>query len=207
MLSALLRIPLEQVEGGPNARGDVGDVTELAMSIRALGMQKPLLVCDLGEGRYQVLDGHRRLEAARALGLAHVDAVLRRDAGPALRIQQQLALHAQGKAFDPIAEARALSSLMFDHGMTREDIARVVGKSPGWVRDRIALLQLEGDEQESVRKGTTTVGTALTTIAVRRAFREGRAGWAARSEKAAVTATPPARPEPHCLTCKCQEVA
>lgn len=201
MLNALIRIPIDQVEAGPNARGDVGDVGELALSIKQIGMQKPLLVYSLGDGRYRVLDGHRRLAAARVLGLQHVDAVLRRDGGAKVRIQQQLAMHAQAKAFDPIAEARALSALMFDHNLSREEIARAVGKSAGWVRDRIGLLQLDPDEQESVSKGSTTVSTALATVSMRRAHREGRAakpGWL-------VNETVASQPKRHCRTCSCDQ--
>lgn len=174
ILSALARIPIGLVRPGVNARGDVGDVGELAQSIRALGMQKPLLVCDTGHGTYEVLDGHRRLAAAQLLRLTHVDALLRRDLGAAVRLQRQLAMHAQAKSFDPIAEATALSALMFDHGMSREDIARSVGKSPSWVRDRIALLQLEPEERQAVACGSMSVSTAASLVGYRRAQREGR---------------------------------
>lgn len=199
-LSALVRIPIGQVEAGPNARGDVGDVSELAMSIQALGMQKPLLVCALGDGRYRILDGHRRFTAARLLGLPHIDAVLRRDAGGAVRIQRQLAMHTHAKAFDPIAEAKALEVLMFEHGLSREDIARTVGRSPAWVRDRIGLLQLDDDEQQAVRSGATSIAQAKATLGLRRAYREGRVAKPSWPVKAPV----PADPGRHCSTCSCE---
>lgn len=192
LLSALVRIPLDRVVPGSNARGDVGDVNELAMSIKALGMRQPMLVSDIGDGRYRVLDGHRRLAAAKLLGLAHVDAVLRRDAGGAVRIQQQLAMHAQARAFDPIAEAEALSTLMFEHKLPREEIARAIGKSPGWVRDRLGLLQLKEDEQESVRQGRMSIADARATVVNRR-----RGDWAEH------LAAPAAHLKRHCATCSC----
>lgn len=80
-------------------------------------------------------------------------------------------MHATGKSFDPMAEARAVEWLMFaDDGphMTREEIAEALSKSPGWVKGRVDLLQLAADEQESVRKGTLPVGAALQAIAARR---------------------------------------
>lgn len=202
LLSALVRIPLERVVPGPNARGNLGDVAELAMSIKALGMQKPLLVCDLGDGQYQILDGHRRYAAARMLRLPHVDAVLRRDAGEAMRIQRQLAMHAQAKEFDPIAEARALRTLMFEYNLSREVLARTVGKSPSWVRDRIALLQLDVAEQESVRQGRMSIASAQATVNMRRAQRDGR-------QPGRQVGQEPAQPQPrqHCKTCRCREVS
>lgn len=139
-LNAMLRIPLDQ------------------------RLQKPLLVTPLDGDGWQILDGHRRHAAARQLGLPHLDAILRRDHGPAHRLQQQLAIHTQAAAFDPIAEAQALHVLMWQHNLDRGDIARAVGKSPGWVRDRVLLLQLEPAERDLVRAGRMPPGAALSTI-------------------------------------------
>jgi len=195
-LTALVRIPIDKVDAGPNARGHVGDVGDLAQSIKTLGMQEPLLVVQLAEDRYQVLDGHRRLAAARSLGAATVDAVLRREAGPAVRLQQQLAIHTQAKSFDPIAEARGLHELMWVHNMTREDIARSVGRSPGWVRDRIGLLQLTPDEQQSVSEGRLPLNQALLVAKGRRGYQVG--------PDTGRPITAQARPARHCPTCACQ---
>lgn len=53
--------------------GDAQSVDEgFLASIRERGVLTPLAVYPLGSGRYQVVSGHRRLYAARALGLTHV---------------------------------------------------------------------------------------------------------------------------------------
>jgi ParB family chromosome partitioning protein len=201
-LNAMLRIPLDQLHPGPNARGDLGDVSDLAVSIRAIGLQKPLLVTPLDGDGWQILDGHRRHAAARQLGLPHLDAILRRDHGPAHRLQQQLAIHTQAAAFDPIAEAQALHVLMWQHNLDRGDIARAVGKSPGWVRDRVLLLQLEPTERDLVRAGRMPLAAALSTIRGRLAERAGQ-----RDRKWHATATGrghnQAADRPHCPTCRC----
>jgi len=198
LLSSLLRIPIDRVQPGPNARGDVGDVTELAQSIKTLGMQKPLLVCDLGDGRYEILDGHRRHAAAKRVGLTNVDAVLRKRAPGALRIQQQLAMHAQSKSFDPIAEAKALHTLMWEHNLTREQIAAAVGKSPGWVRDRIGLLQLSPVNQGAVAAGRLPIGQALLMVKATRGERDGRVPAEPKLAPRVLAA-----PAAHCRTCCC----
>jgi ParB family chromosome partitioning protein len=200
---ALLRIPIDHVQPGPNARGNLGELGDLAKSIQALGLQKPLIVCELAADQYQILDGHRRHTAARMIGLTHVDAVLRRDHGPAARIQQQLAMHTHARAFDPIAEAKALHTLMFEHNMTREQIARAVGRSPIWVRNRVLLVHLNEEEQERVANGETSIDTALGILAARRAGyttpRERR-----KATKAATAAA--VRTGKHCTTCRCHVV-
>lgn len=188
---ALLRIPTDHVHPGPNARGQVGDVSELAVSISALGQQIPLIVEQLGPDRYRVIDGHRRLSAIKLAGLATVDAVLRRTPGDAERIVRQLAMHAQARSFDPIAEAKALHHLMWDMNMGREQIARLIGKSPAWVRDRIGLLQLDDTEQAAVARGGMTLNEAVSTVRDRRQKRDG------------VPAATEPKPRRHCASCTC----
>lgn len=188
---ALLRIPVGQVEPGPNARGDVGDVSELAVSIAAIGMQVPLIVEQIGGDRYRVLDGHRRLSAVKLAGLPHVDAVVRRAPDDDDRIVRQLAMHAQTREFDPIAQAKALHHLMWERGKDRREIARMVGKSPNWVRDRLALLVLTDEEQAVVARGGMSLAEAVATVNERRAERDGS------------TAPPPRGRKRHCQTCTC----
>lgn len=174
-VTAVLRLPIGKVHPGDNVRGvDVGDVTELAASIRAVGIQQPLLVVDDGHGGYAVLDGHRRLKAAGLAKLKTVPAVLRTAGKGQARIVQQLAL-AGGKDLDPIAWADALHALMFgDPPMTREEVARAVGKPPGFVRDRIALRLLGPKDKAAVRSGRLPLGEALLLVQGIRAERDGK---------------------------------
>jgi ParB family chromosome partitioning protein len=205
-LAALLRIPTDQIEPGPNARGQLAALDELAGSMWQLGQLDPLLVCELDLGRYQILDGHRRHAAAQLLNLPTLVCVLRRLPPPALRLRQQLAIHANARAFDPIAEAHALHTLMWEHFLSREQCAAAVGRTPGWVRDRLLLLQLDQADQEQVAAGRMPVGQALCAAKGRLAAVTGRATITRRPtatlhELAHTSA--PARTA-HCPTCTCQ---
>lgn len=177
VVAGVLSIPVQDLVHGANARGELGDVTELANSLRTLGQQQPLLVEPREDGKWSVFDGNRRLKAARQAGFAHVLAIPRRTPlTDQQRVLRQLGMHSTGKAFDPIAEARAVDWLMFhDNGphMSREEIARVLSKSPAWVKGRVDLLQLEPDELDAVAKGSMSVGAALQTIAHRRGASSG----------------------------------
>ena len=67
-------IPIEALKPHPdNPRKDVGDITELAESIKANGVFQNLTVLkgDILDG-YTVVIGHRRLAAARAAGLTEL---------------------------------------------------------------------------------------------------------------------------------------
>lgn len=172
VVAGVLSIPVQDLVHGANARGELGDVDELARSLRTLGQQQPVLVEPREDGRWTVWDGNRRLKAARLAGLDYVLAIPRRTPlTETQRVLRQLGMHSTGKSFDPMAEARAIEHLMFaDSGphMTREQIADALSKSAVWVKGRIDLLQLAPDEQESVVKGTLSVGAALQAIAARR---------------------------------------
>lgn len=172
---ALLRIPVDHIEPGPNVRGPVGDVTELAASLKAVGQLVPVLVEPLPDGRYQLLDGHCRHAAANHAGILHLTAIVRQpDDSPVRRTVRQLSIQSHNRAFDPMTEARALHTLMFQHNVTREEIARMVGRTPGWVRDRISLVHLEPGEQRDVQAGRMSVSEALLRLKNRREMREGR---------------------------------
>jgi ParB family chromosome partitioning protein len=173
-VSELRTVAIHDIHPSLNARGKVGDVAELALSLRVLGLMKPLLVMPRAAGGFEILDGHRRHAAAVKAGIARVEVVIRSDLGEAERLQAQLAMETHAKGFDPMAEARALHTLMFNHNLSREQISRTVGRTPGWVRDRVALVHLTAAEQSQVSAGKLSLAHALFTLSQRRAERDGQ---------------------------------
>lgn len=173
--SSLMRIPIGWVEPGPNVRGeDVGDVTDLAVSLKETGQKVPIIVCQLAEHRFQVIEGHRRRKAILLAGRSHVDAVLRQRPNVRDRLLAQLTMHTHAKPFDPVAEARAVHELYWKHALTREEIARRLGRTPGWVRDRLALLNLTDEEQAAVGNRNLPLREAMGMVRLRRADRAGK---------------------------------
>lgn len=178
---AFRRIPINLIDPGTNHRGDVGDVTELAATLKAVGQLQPVTVAEAPGGRYRLIDGHRRRKAAPLAGLQFLDAVVRRAPDDASLAVKQLAIQGHSRRFNPMAEARALHELMFERNMTRDAIAVAVGKTPAWVRDRIALVHLEPGEQRQVADGRMSVAEATLRLKNRRELREGRSPVAAKT--------------------------
>lgn len=189
---AFRRIPIHLIDPGPNHRGDLGDTTDLARSLRAVGQLQPITVESTADGRYRLIDGHRRHNAAPAAGLPHLDAVVRQPPGDDERALKQLAIQGNARRFNPMAEARALHSLMFDRNMNRDQIAAAVGRSPLWVRDRVSLVHLEPGEQRQVTAGQMSVAEALLRLKNRRELREGRPPVTARPAGTRLRAAAPA---------------
>lgn len=202
LVASLARVPIHQLVPGANARGDeLGEISGLAASLRTLGQQAPLLVCELDDGRYEIIDGHRRHAAAQLLGVPHLDVVLRRRPDPVQRTLRQLAMHSHTCAFDPIAEAHAVHRLMWRHEMSREQIAAAVGRSPAWVRDRVLLLQLDQEDQRRVSTSRLPLVEAIVAAKGKLAERTGR-----RRPEPIRPARQPAAPAAqtrHCRTCRC----
>ena len=73
-MNEITMIPIGLLEHHPNnPRLELGDLTELAESIRARGiMQNLTVVPDITTQKYLVVIGNRRLEAARIAGLAEL---------------------------------------------------------------------------------------------------------------------------------------
>ena len=71
-MNTIQMIAIDRLHPHPdNPRKDVGDVSELAASIRHSGVMQNLTVVPFGVG-YRVVIGHRRLAAAKEAGLTEL---------------------------------------------------------------------------------------------------------------------------------------
>ena len=147
-----------------NVRSDVGDLTELEATVREHGVLLPLLVRAVGDAGYVVVDGHRRLAAAIAAGLPRVPVrlVLAHGDGRDLDVDDVETMLVPGltkATLEPMDEAHAYARLLAA-GMTQQEIATRVGKNPGHISQRLALLNLSQAEQDAVRDKTLPVRDA-----------------------------------------------
>lgn len=157
-------IPIADLHPHPaNPRSALGDLRELADSMRELGQLQSCVVAPNGSG-YVVVVGHRRLGAAELLGWATLRCEIR-DASPVAQLAMMLAENLQRATIDPIAVARTLW-LMTRQGLTHELVGQQVGKVESWVDKHLALLNLSPELQEHVarRRLSWDVGAALSTL-------------------------------------------
>lgn len=123
----------------------------------------PERASDLTSAHYVVVDGNRRLAGARLAGLddvpVHVDDSLAEDADTLL--ETALTAAVQHEDLEPLDEARALQRLVEVHGSQRA-VARALGKSSGWVTQRLALLNLTPELKQAVSEKTIPLDVART---------------------------------------------
>ena len=76
----LTEVPLAAIEENPyqpRTAFDEESLVALAASIREMGVLQPVLLRQVGDGRYQLIAGERRLRAAKRAGLNTIPAVIR----------------------------------------------------------------------------------------------------------------------------------
>ncbi|MGP3914360.1 ParB/RepB/Spo0J family partition protein [Nonomuraea sp. 10N515B] len=160
-------LPLDRIHDHPgNIRDNVGDVTELADSIRVHGILQPLTVQPhpTRPGHYQLLAGHRRRAAALAAGIANVPCVVRTDVDRATAIELMLVENVQRSDLGPIEKAEAYGKLRDDHGYSATKIAKKTGLAQSTVSYFLSLLELSPADRARVKSGELAVGDAIAGI-------------------------------------------
>jgi ParB family transcriptional regulator, chromosome partitioning protein len=185
----LRELPVELVKPNPSqprTRFDAAALDALAASIASSGVVQPLLVRPLHDGSYELLAGERRWRAAQQAGLEKVPAIVR-DSEQAERLQVALIENMVREDLNPVEEARACSALVDELGVSKEELARRVGRSRPAVSNLIRLLDLPDEALELLESGELSEGhgRALLTVSgndVRRRLARdaARHGWSVR---------------------------
>lgn len=169
----------EVAEHPQNPRDSLGDLTELAQSIRALGLRQPITVLpaavfrnahpDLplpAEARWIPLDGHRRRAASQLAEVAEIPAWVRSDLnGAADGPETFLVTNLHRLPLSPLEEARAMA-LLADLGRSQRQIAERTGFTQSHVSKRLSLLRLPQPVQDALVLDELTVGDALAITGV-----------------------------------------
>jgi ParB family transcriptional regulator, chromosome partitioning protein len=182
-------LPLELIRPNPNqprTRFDPASITSLAASIADAGIVQPVIVRPLADGRYELIAGERRWRAAREAGVQTVPAIIR-DEAEAGRLQTALIENVAREGLNPVDEARACAALVEDLGLSKEELARRLGRSRSAVSNLIRLLDLPDEVLELLASGDLSEGHGRAILLAhgndaRRALaREAAArGWSVR---------------------------
>jgi ParB family chromosome partitioning protein len=186
----------------PRTQFDQEALDALAASIESSGVIQPLLVRPLHDGSYELVAGERRWRAARQAGLDKVPAVVR-DSEQAERLQVALIENMVREDLNPVEEARACAALIEELDVSKEDLARRVGRSRPAVSNLIRLLDLPDELLELLESGELSEGHGKALLAARgndvrrRLGREAaRHGWSVREteNRAKLASQPKERP-------------
>jgi ParB family chromosome partitioning protein len=143
-------LPIDQIDPNPNQpRQVMGDLSELVASVGEKGILEPILV-RRRQGRFQIVAGERRYQAAIQAGLIEVPAIIR-DMEDDEVTEIALIENLQRKDLTPFEEAEALSQLSERGGLTHDQIAKRLGKSRTAVTETLTLNQMPEDVRNLCR--------------------------------------------------------
>lgn len=125
-----------------NPRKNIGDVTDLAASIKTNGLLTPLSVVPNGE-RYRVIAGHRRLAACKQAGIGFVPCFVLQ-LSPLQQLEAMVTENCQREQLTVLEEADAIQG-MLDLGATTASVAHRLGRSGNYVRDRAKAASIDNE--------------------------------------------------------------
>lgn len=160
----LVYIPIGKLFPHPdNPRKDLGDLTELAASIKANGVFQNLTVVKrFGEttrewnGSYTIIIGHRRCAAAKLAGLTELPCVVA-EMTPQEQLSTMLLENMQRSDLTVYEQAQSFQMLI-DMGESVESVASKTGFSSGTVRRRLKMTELDQDVLKQVSSRPLSLG-------------------------------------------------
>jgi ParB family chromosome partitioning protein len=162
-------VPVELIRPNPDqprTEFDQSTIDSLAASIADAGLVQPLILRPLPDGRYELIAGERRWRAARQAELETVPALIRNQ-DEAERLQTALIENMARENLNPVDEARACAALVEDLGLSKEELARRLGRSRVAISNLIRLLDLPDDVLALLAGGDLSEGHGRAVLQAR----------------------------------------
>lgn len=156
-------IPCEKVLPNPDQPRTLFDKEELdglAQSLKETGLVQPIVV-EQSMDEYILIDGERRLRAAKMLGWKEIEAHVRSNGKVnGNRLTQALVANVQRSDIGYIDEAKAYQALVHELGSIKA-VAEKVGVTIATIGTRLALLELDETVQGFYNKKLLPVSTSV----------------------------------------------
>ena len=149
----------------PRTYFDEEALTELANSIRELGVIQPITVRKKEDNTFQLVSGERRYRASKLIGNDTVPAYIRL-ANDQEMLEMALVENIQRKNLDPIEVALSYQRLLDEIKLTQEELSIRVGKKRSTVSNYLRLLKLDPIIQTGMRDGFLSMGHGRALINV-----------------------------------------
>jgi len=163
-------LPLDAIR--PNARQprqvfDPDDLSELAFSLREVGVLQPVVVRPMPQeaDAFELVVGERRWRAAREAGLERIPALVRETSDDSM-LRDALLENLHRAQLNPLEEAAAYAQLLDEFGCTQDELAERIGRSRPQISNTIRLLRLPPIVQRRVAAGVLSAGHARALLAL-----------------------------------------
>ena len=149
----------------PRTVFDEDQLTELALSIKEVGLLQPPVVRSLGAGKYQLIMGERRFRAAKLAGLKSIPVIIRQTNDDQL-LCEALVENIHRSQLNPLEEGAAYQQLLNDFGYTHDELAIKLSKSRPVITNTMRLLNLPPAVQRRVAAGVISAGHARALLSL-----------------------------------------
>jgi ParB family chromosome partitioning protein len=161
-------IDLNNISANPKQPRTVFDedqLTELALSIKEVGLLQPPVVRSIGNGKYQLIMGERRFRAAKLAGLKSIPVIIRQTTDDQL-LREALIENIHRSQLNPLEEGAAYQQLLSDFSYTHDELAAKLSKSRPAITNTIRLLNLPPSVQRKVAAGVISAGHARALLSL-----------------------------------------
>ena len=164
----LITLPVEWLQRGEyQPRTNMGEqaLEDLAASISTQGIVQPILVRELAPRKYEIIAGERRWRAAQIAQLTKVPVIVREIENKEA-IAVALIENIQREYLIALEEARGISRLLEEFGLTHREAATSIGRSRTAVTNLLRLLALHPGVQDMLEQKLFDMGHARALLSV-----------------------------------------
>ncbi|MFH5833622.1 ParB/RepB/Spo0J family partition protein [Halalkalibaculum sp. DA3122] len=165
-VNIVLHIPVGDIRPNPHQpRKEFKDesLEELAQSIKKHGLIQPITVRYIGDKRFELISGERRLRASKLAGLDEIPSYIR-EVNDEDIISYALIENIQREDLNPIEIAMGYERLIEECDYTQAEVAEKVGKNRTTITNMLRLLNLPPFIQAALRDGSISMGHARALI-------------------------------------------
>lgn len=166
--TAINEIPLASITANPDqprSSFDENSLSELAASIKELGIIQPVSLRKIGPDSYQIIAGERRFRAAKIAGLTSVPAYIR-TANDSELTEMALIENIQREDLNAIEIALTFKKLIDTYNLTQERLSERVGKKRATIANFLRLLKLPAEVQLGLRDKLVDMGHARALLSI-----------------------------------------
>jgi len=163
-----LEVDIESIRPNPKQPRSIFDdseLSELAASIKEIGILQPPVVRKVGENQYELIMGERRLRASKLAGLSRIPVIIR-ETGDNELLREALIENIHRSNLNALEEAAAYNQMLSDFGLTHDELANRVGKSRPVITNTLRLLNLPPSVQKKLASGSFSAGHARALLSL-----------------------------------------
>jgi ParB family transcriptional regulator, chromosome partitioning protein len=149
----------------PRKRFSEESLKELAESIREKGVIQPVIVTEIGDGRYELVAGERRLRAAKLAGLMDMPVIIK-NYSEEDKLEIALIENIQREDLNAVEQAMSFKEIMERLNLNQDEFAKKIGKDRSSVANTLRLLKLPEYVREKIETGEISEGHARAILSL-----------------------------------------